>query len=810
MFRRSNTGQEFEVPRVESADPATWGPEAICGDAFHGLVSHGYKGYFYYTGSDFPAPKGTRVAVARSATELLVHVVADDPELAGMLEYLKRVPTFLDGDHVAVNLLVPSGRRFLFAVNPAGKHYSEVDLTRDAEAAFDAEVGTGEREWQARLRIPFALLGIDDPAGVVMGFDVVRHECAYGMVSTLTRAPTTPPYNHIYDYPVFHFARLRLGGEAPAVAAPGAFADPVAGMTAVLRSPDRVPAGTPCEVVVEVALGRHGMLPGGRLRLRHGAPVLNCGVPWTRPLDWERVQTENPRSAGFLSIEGAPFDIATNGIYTEACYTGDVPLPPGHTLTIRVGDRRHGGPGIRSCIPTTDDHPVIVNADPLARGLFDPLPRWPRLAVVNGPPAALLVSNPGAVPVGARFEVCLRAVDCLGNPAADFEGAVELGVDAAEHSFPLRVMFGPDDRGTRLVEGAVSSRGLFAFTARAGDLWGRGNPIATDGSFGDGYILYGDVHTHTGASDGWRTPEEKMRESRCLRGLQFAAIADHDFDQTPTKWEHYRAVARESDRPGRFVSFLAHEWTPSYGRSRGFAKEKAGHYVILYPGFEGELLRSADPDSRTPRKLFAAARLQGDLMVMPHYHGGRPPVSAEVSYALEIAAWDGKVAETADQAQNDVVSTLNEGYKLGIVAGIDHGGEGLTARHNGEHFSVRAASFDRDAIRDGIKQRRTVALTHTRVLVRFAFDGHEMGSVVTAAAAGPRRFEVRVAAATYPLAVTLVRNGEAVDTLRASGEDYLLEGALTDDNPPSGESWYMLRIVLHGGEPAWSSPIWVG
>ena len=56
-------------------------------------------------------------------------------------------------------------------------------------------------------------------------------------------------------------------------------------------------------------------------------------------------------------------------------------------------------------------------------------------------------------------------------------------------------------------------------------------------------LFYGDLHNHTGYSDGLGRPEEALRQMRA-RGLHFAAITDHGefFDRETTirearKWE---------------------------------------------------------------------------------------------------------------------------------------------------------------------------------------------------------------------------------------------------------------------------------
>jgi hypothetical protein len=86
-------------------------------------------------------------------------------------------------------------------------------------------------------------------------------------------------------------------------------------------------------------------------------------------------------------------------------------------------------------------------------------------------------------------------------------------------------------------------------------------------------LFYGDLHNHTGYSDGLGRPEEALRQMRA-RGLHFAAITDHGefFDRETTireagKWEAtaQQVVALTGDE---FLAIRGFEWSsPRQGHS---------------------------------------------------------------------------------------------------------------------------------------------------------------------------------------------------------------------------------------------------
>ena len=712
MFRESMNGQVLTAPKVSTHDPSQWPRQDNVAEHFWGLVAHAYRDYCYYTGSGFPADKATAAIVACTDTHLLVSSQMQDSVMPEALERLQcNERGFFQADHLSVNLIVPELDRYLFAVNPLGETCTEKNLECDARVPFDANVSASASGWKALLSIPFAALDIADPDGAAPAFDIVRQEQGDAGVSTLTRAPVTPPYNRIYDYPVFHFSKLYLGKSVDSPT--DVFADATTGTSVQLLSAQEVTVGSFCEIVVQVLLGHRGLYPGGRIRLRHAAAVLNCAMPRTAPLDWENVQTRNPEGAGYISVEGpGSFRTETDGCYTEFIYLEDKPLPPGEQVILRIGDRRGGGSGVRAALVTTARHDLIVSIDPLARKLFEPVRPWPWLRVSNTPAADILVSNPGTVPAGESFEICVRALDSIGNLAEDFAGTAELFVDAGRHTFPDKIVFTEKDRGAITVTGCILDEGVFSASLRCGRLAGQGNFVATDGSFGDGYTVFGDIHCHTNSSDGFRTPTEKMRECRFLRGLSFCALADHDYDLSPEKWEHYKQIARTHDQPGRFTCFLAYEWTPSGGHGEAAQRIPHGHYIVLFPDPDGLLLRAGDSATNTPAKLFAAARQQGVPLVLPHYHGGRPPIDPDAGAALE---------------------------------------EGT-----------------------------------------------------------PRVCRVKVAARPYPASVQLIKDGALLAEAGNADAEHVFEHTFTDDSVLAGEHWYLARVMLHGGEYCWSSPIWAG
>lgn len=812
MFRASAIDQSLVAPKVSSTNPADWQATDNVAEGFHVFVSHLYKGYFYYTGSSYPAHKPTEAVVVYTDEVLKVHIWASDPAIDRTEAYLKEnEPDFFSADFLALNLLTPGGTRLTLGVNPIGQTYAERNLEKDIELDFAATVQVGADRWSATFEVPLSLLELTGAEGEAIGFDIVRQEQAWAMISTWARGETTPPYNKIYDYPVFHYAPLYLGQRSDQCPA---LDDALEGVRAEIESSGDVEVSTFTEISLTVTLGKHGLVPGGSLRVRHASEVIDTGVNWWLEEDWSEIQAENPRSIGAVTVEAdGPFEVDCRRTFAYITYTGDQSLPEGSRIHITLGDRDQGGPGVQVQRVAMPDHPIEVDLDPLARGIAEPVRPWPKIDIVPGEAVALLVTVPGAVPAGSPFEICVRAVDHEGNLKTDYTGKVELTCDAAESSLPRTVEIGPDDNGCALVEATIDGRGLYMVSATDGVLAAVSNYICTDGRFGEGYIVYGDPHTHSGTSDGYYTPEKKYVESRCLRGLQFWSLSDHDFDQTPAKWKQYQELAARCDKPGKFACILGYEWTPSGGHGKAFERvsDDMGHYVVLLPETSGRSYRSDEWVSITPAKLLEATAKEPGHIVIPHYHGGRSAVGQN-SYAIEVAAWGGKVSDKQSDVSRGlgVLDTIAEGHRLGVIAGTDHGSEGLLAFRPAEMTVARVDELTRRGVMDAIRRRSVYATSWFRALLWLDVNGTAMGGETTIKKDQVRTLTVRLAARPSFINLEVRRGTETIERVgNYGGRRFTGEWMIVDETPLEQSTFYTVKVTFPEGNAVWSSPVWV-
>lgn len=89
-------------------------------------------------------------------------------------------------------------------------------------------------------------------------------------------------------------------------------------------------------------------------------------------------------------------------------------------------------------------------------------------------------------------------------------------------------------------------------------------------------IVWGDLHSHTGLSDGTGTPEHSYYYARNIARLEFNAITDHGeiLMWNPCSLDYLEQITNNAYEPGKFVTFHGIEWT----------QVKTGHYTCIFSG----------------------------------------------------------------------------------------------------------------------------------------------------------------------------------------------------------------------------------
>ncbi len=448
------------------------------------------------------------------------------------------------------------------------------------------------------------------------------------------------------------------------------------------------------------------------------------------------------------------------------------------------------------------------------------VPGSPTLRLVGGPPTSVCLSGPSLVTPGAVSVACL-ALDAFRNPADDSDLEIRLTDQHGELLSDWVKLAGPEPATVEVPVPRIGPALVFA-QSRGGEKLGC-LPLRSSKD-SDHNLYWGDLHSHTVLSDGLGTVDDYMRFARDTAGLDFCAIGDHSQYLSDEDWRSIQDATRAYNQPGRFTTFLAHEYSHN---SRGLPYY--GDKVVVFPDDEAPLYRATtDLTKRVYTDLAEIGPKWRDLgailTIHCHARGVTSYYDPELVRLLEIySIWGSAEREGCERqmlpsqernyAGDFAQDALNAGYRVGFIAsGDEHAGlpglgswlrvweaypAGLTA--------VLAQENTRESLWEALWSRRCYATSGARVILDFSVNSHPMGSII-GPADGPVRIEA-TAIGTAPIReITVVRNGE--DWHSESGVGHFAHLRLLD-TPPSEGAYYYLRVVQVDGEQAWASPIWI-
>jgi len=234
----------------------------------------------------------------------------------------------------------------------------------------------------------------------------------------------------------------------------------------------------------------------------------------------------------------------------------------------------------------------------------------------------------------------------------------------------------------------------------------RAATVALDDLFAGHDLYWGDLHGHTGYSDGFGTPSAYFDYAEAGR-LDFCAVSDHaewieyyegrlqTQQESPIPlWANLASETEARYLPGTFVTFLGSEWT----------SDDYGHRTVVF-GSTGSIppLPPSTQSQPTPSDLWAALRPY-TAMTIPHHvtrwgslmdwshHDPAMERLVEIysKWGNGASAWTSYELPTryrqyprlrAVAAASGVDAMLERGYRMGIVAGSDshQGHPGSTA-----------------------------------------------------------------------------------------------------------------------------------
>jgi hypothetical protein len=588
-------------------------------------------------------------------------------------------------------------------------------------------------------------------------------------------------------------------------------------------------------LIDDLAAKRHPADGGGRAFLDPGSPaVAHAGERVRLSLTYEAGPL-GIAEGGALFLQPSPFwgwdspqtemeeAPGATRVVTDARGVGLEPTALGGLLAIHIRGRKlEPGERVHVAYLTQVDRyaereeRVWIAVDGDGDGVRSLVLDSPRVDVLAGEPARLVVTLPTTARPGELVRLVVAALDASGNRGVVMKERIGLHA-SGELELPETV--GLPEGGVLELEVPITGEGVYrVLGSTASGLISESNPLIVRDAIPR--VLWGDLHGHSQLSDGTGTPEDYFAYARDVAALDVIALTDHDhwgmrfLDGNPGLWNTIEEAAHRFDEPGRFVALVGFEWTSWLH----------GHRHVLYFDGKAEVLSSLGPRYADPALLWRALEGRSALTIAHHSAGG--PVSTNWEFApppelepvTEVVSVHGS-SEASDTPGkiyaavpgNFVRDALGRGLRFGFIGSGDshdgHPGLAHLASPSGGLAAIFSEETTRAGILDALRARRTYATNGPRIWLRTWLDGNEMGSMIPPSVAPAHELRFVVAAPAPVERVDVIRSGEVVNVVPGSGRRELSE-TLSIPSLRSGEYVYV-RVVQEEGGAAWSSPVYV-
>lgn len=323
-------------------------------------------------------------------------------------------------------------------------------------------------------------------------------------------------------------------------------------------------------------------------------------------------------------------------------------------------------------------------------------------------------------------------------------------------------------------------------------------------------LFYGDLHNHTGYSDGTGRPEDALRQMRA-RGLHFAAITDHgellDRDTVlhdPHKWS---ALARQvaALTGDNFLAMRGFEWSsPRQGHSNVWCS-------TAYTGYHD----TGDQSMQAFYDWLIQAQPTADAQVLASFnHPGRETVCFD-GCAFVPGLDDRLVAlecfNRGDDYGDAYFQALDRGWHVGAIGVSDHHGDDW-GNPTFPRAGVLAPALTLPHLQAALHARRVFATRSATLALLVMAHEAVMGARLALHPSAPLTIGVWChdpAASSGRACLELWSNG---GTLIATHETRGLQqiGWCAEVKPRDArEYWFVVRVLYDGSARAYSSPLWV-
>jgi hypothetical protein len=508
---------------------------------------------------------------------------------------------------------------------------------------------------------------------------------------------------------------------------PGPWSVPQALAGSASIAPDApVEAGSWQSFTIVYTAGKFGIDDSGALKI-----CFRFASDMTKP------QFADPAAPGYTTVE------ASNGAVLETRFDYKMNVRPwdrtlyikvvngflkeGDTITIRLGDRRNGSPGVRMQTFAEPCFEFRVLVDPIACYHFTPVAKQPAVPIEAGERRDWVAILPSTAAVNQPFDLRIRSEDHWGNPSGKGAAGIRLSCATSVEGLPVSITLEPG-RPMAIIPGLVvrhPAELTIQVAGPGGVPLACSNPLRVTADAPALRTYWADFHAQSGETIGTSAAFDYFAFARDLAGIDIVGHQGNDFQITPAFWTELNRLYDLFDEPGRFVTLPGYEWSGNtalggdrnvFFRATGRKIRRSSHALI-------DDQSDLDTDCHTAADLFAALTRDGeDAITFAHVGGRYADIGVAHDVAIETAVEVHSSWGTFEWIAEDA---FRLGLRVGIVANSDGhkgrpGAEGPGASMFGAYGGLTAVllpELSRDAVFGALRARRHYATTGSRMLL---------------------------------------------------------------------------------------------
>lgn len=377
-------------------------------------------------------------------------------------------------------------------------------------------------------------------------------------------------------------------------------------------------------------------------------------------------------------------------------------------------------------------------------------------------------------PAGIRIKKCYLRID-----GKDVTNDTEItatsllyepkkSLDVGEHTLTLRLYDGLGNRTTKKIDFTVSDMTEL-------------NPY------------FGEIHSHTGDSDGNGRGEDAI-EFAYDNGADFFAVTEHSHYFTQKTYDEQKAAADSLDRPGRFAALYG--WEMTWNNTCGYW----GHMNVI-----GSDKVVSDIHSVNMPDLFKWLESEPDAVGMFNHPGSSWGDFEDYGFRSEKADRQMALAEIKGRGyDHQYALLLSRGWHVAPTFNEDNHAPNWTVA-SPYITGVLAPALTRENIMDAFRARRAYSSADPTMKIFYKINGEWMGSRLNA----PEELNVSVKITT--------ENENGIGRIEIIGEDNILvtqkfvgarQSYEWNITLPVEYDYYYLRIS-NGIQYSVTAPIWI-